>query len=420
MNAPTSATRRRMLAATILGMTLITGYSLAEPQLAVPRHAAQRHRPDPYRVQVSAPGSRFGSPLTGLTADQITAFAAGLDEFQNKETAAGGLGPIFNNSSCAACHSKPAIGGSSNIVVTRFGHETNGQFDPLANIGGSLLQDKAIAPGALEVIPSQANVVAHRQSTALFGLGLIEAIPDETILQNAARSQHDGLHGLPSMVADETTGATRVGRFGWKGQHATLLAFAGDAYLNEMGITNRFFPTENAPNGDQVRLAHYDKVTDPEDTVDPQTGRSDLDAVADFMRLLAPPPTRQPSAAAQMGGILFTSVGCSGCHTPRMQTGPNAVAALDRKGVNLYSDLLLHDMGSLGDGIVQGMALGSDIKTPPLWGVRTSAPYLHDGRVATLDAAIRAHDGEARRARDRYLHLQEVQRQQVLAFLDSI
>ncbi len=420
MNIPMPATRRRILVAgAIIATTLVAGYTVAQPQLAAGQHPAQRHRPDPYRPQVPPPVANFGSPLPGLTNDQMLAFAAGLDEFQNRENAASGLGPIFNNVSCAACHSRPAIGGASNIVVTRFGHRANGQFDPLANIGGSLLQDKAIAPGALEVIPSQANVVAHRQSTALFGLGLIEAIPDQAILQNAARSQHDGLHGLPSMVTDETTGTTRVGRFGWKGQHATLLAFAGDAYLNEMGITNRFFPFENAPNGDQVRLAHYDAVTDPEDTVDPQTGRSDIDAAADFMRLLAPPPAR-PVAAGSPGAALFNTIGCSGCHTPSMRTGHNQVAALDRKPVNLYSDLLLHDMGSLGDGIVQGQALGQDIKTPPLWGVRASGPYLHDGRAATIDAAIRLHDGEARRARDRYLHLQEAQRQQILAFLDAI
>jgi CxxC motif-containing protein (DUF1111 family) len=222
------------------------------------------------------------------------------------------------------------------------------------------------------------------------------------------------------MVTDETTGTLRVGHFGWKAQHATLLAFAADAYLNEMGITNRYFPTENAPNGDQARLARFDTVADPEDIVDPQTGRSDIDAAADFMRLLAPPPALRQTGPAQFGAIRFDAIGCSGCHTPSMQTGRNAIAALDRKTVNLYSDLLLHDMGSLGDGIVQGMALGSDFRTPPLWGVRASAPYLHDGRAATLDEAIRAHDGEARAARDRYLRLREAERQQIVAFLDTL
>lgn len=409
---------RRVLAAALIAAFALGGYALAQQQrTAALQHQAQRHRPEPHLTKVAPADSGFGAPLAGLTNDQMLAFATGLDEFNNVETVASGLGPIFNNSSCAACHSRPAIGGSSNIVVTRFGHRHDGHFDPLANLGGSLLQDQAIAPGAMEFVPRQANVVAPRQSTALFGFGLIEAIPDQTIIDNAAHSQDRDIHGLPSMVTDETTGTLRVGRFGWKAQHATLLAFAGDAYLNEMGITNRFFPTENAPNGNQALLAQYDTVADPEDVQDPVTGRSDIDAIADFMRLLAPPPT---SRGNRGGEQVFDNVGCSGCHTPTMQTGSSTIAALDHKSVGLYSDLVLHDMGSLGDGITQGMARGHDFKTPPLWGVHASAPYLHDGRAHTLDDAIRMHDGEARHARVRYTHLPEEQREQLLAFLNSI
>ncbi len=410
---------RRVLAAALIAAFALGGYALAQQQQrsAASQHQALRHRPEPHMAKVAPADSGYGSPLAGLTNDQMLAFATGLDEFNNVEAVASGLGPIFNNSSCGACHSKPAIGGSSNIVVTRFGHRHDGQFDPLASLGGSLLQDQAIAPGAMEFVPRQANVVAHRQSTALFGLGLIEAIPDDTIIDNAAHAKDRDIHGLPAMVTDETTGTLRVGRFGWKAQHATLLAFAGDAYLNEMGITNRFFPTENAPNGNQALLAQYDTVADPEDVQNPATGRSDIDALADFMRLLAPPPTGHSNRAGEQ---VFDNVGCSGCHTPHMQTGTSTIAALDHKSVALYSDLVLHDMGSLGDGITQGMARGHDIKTPPLWGVHASAPYLHDGRARTLDDAIRMHDGEARHARDRYTHLPEEQREQLVAFLNSI
>lgn len=144
---------------------------------------------------------------------------------------------------------------------------------------------------AQEVIPSEANIVAKRMTTPLFGAGLIETIPDATILFNAFLRRPDGISGRPSIVTDVASGKTRVGRFGWKAQQATLLAFAGDAYLNEMGITNRLFPHENAPNGNAALLAQYDTVADPEDVVDPATGKGDIDMFADFMRLLAPPPT---------------------------------------------------------------------------------------------------------------------------------
>src|SRR5438105_7323685 len=149
------------------------------------------------------------------------------------------------------------------------------------------MQDSAIDPTAQEAVPAQANVVAKRKSTPLFGLGLIEAIPDSAILQNAQNPKPDGITGRPSIVQDVATGHTRIGRFGWKAQQATLLAFAGDAYLNEMGITNRLFPHENAPNGNAHLLEVYDGVSDPEDTTDPASGKADIDRLADFMRFLA-------------------------------------------------------------------------------------------------------------------------------------
>ncbi len=415
--------RRRRLA-TLIVVLLATWAASAQSQdaqttIAAGQYPARRHVPDASRAQPPPPPA-FGAPLPGLTPQEIQAFDAGLDEFRNAEDKRSGLGPIFNDKSCAACHSRPAIGGASNIVVTRFGHVANGSFDPMTSLGGSLLQDKAIATGAREIVPATANVVAHRQSTPLFGMGLMEAIPDKAILANVQREQQQGLHGMASLVTDVTTGKTRVGRFGWKAQQATLLAFAGDAYLNEMGITNRFFPTENAPNGNLAKLARYDTVADPEDAVDPKTGRSDIDALADFMRLLAPPPPLPANPAADQGRRLFDTSGCSGCHTPTMQTGPSPVAALNDKPVHLWSDLLLHDMGSLGDGIVQNQAGGRQIRTAPLWGLRASAPYLHDGRAASVDQAIRLHDGDARHARDNYLRLQEQQRQQILAFLQTL
>jgi len=362
----------------------------------------------------------FGDPLPGLTTTLRAAFANGLETFQEVDTPETGLGPVFNNVSCVACHSTPVPGGGSTILETRFGRLVNGQFDPLTALGGSLLQDQAIDPTAQEVIPSQANVVAKRMTTPLFGAGLIEAIPDAEILLNAAIPRPDGVSGRPSIITDVASGNLRVGRFGWKAQQATLLAFAGDAYLNEMGITNRLFPQENPPNGSAALLAAYDHVADPEDVVDPATGKSDIDFFADFMRLLAPPQTLPLSPAAKAGKSLFTQIGCSHCHTPSMVTGPNSAPALNLKVVSLYSDLLLHDMGTLGDGIAQAAASPSEMRTAPLWGLRARAAYLHDGRGATVDAAITLHDGEAATARGRYVALPPVLKQELLQFLGTI
>lgn len=372
-------------------------------------------------IPTVAPVANFGGPLIGLNAQQRAAFDDGAIEFRTQDTPETGLGPIFNGRSCAECHNGPALGGGSNITVTRFGRvDENGVFDPLLALGGSLLQRFAINPQAQERVPAEANVIAQRKTTPLFGAGLIEAIPDELILANAARPQADGISGRAAMITDPATGQVRVGRFGWKAQHASLLSFSADAYLNEMGITNRFFPNENAPNGNQALLARFDRTPDIEDGVDPATGRSDIDGFTDFMRFLAAPPRLVMSASARAGETVFATTGCGGCHIPSLATGNNPVPALSNQVVNLYSDLLLHDMGSLGDGIAQGAAAPREMRTAPLWGVRARAPYLHDGRAPTLDAAIRAHDGEAAIVRNRYLGLGAGARQQLLDFLGTL
>jgi CxxC motif-containing protein (DUF1111 family) len=362
----------------------------------------------------------FGDPLPNLTAEQLAKFAAGLGEFQNRDDEATGLGPGFNDVSCVGCHSATAIGGASARFVTLFGRVQNGQFGPLPELGGPSLQQRAIDPIAQEVVPAKANVTAKRLTTPLFGAGLIEGIPDTAILQNAIRSKPDGVSGRASILVDVATGQRRVGRFGWKAQQATLLSFAGESYLNEMGVTSRLFPEEHVPNGNAALLAQYDLIADPEDAIDPATGSSDIERFADFMRLLAPPPQKPLTESARVGQDLFGQIGCTVCHRPSMVTGPNAIAALDRKAVPLYSDLLLHDMGSLADGIAQGAARMTEMKTAPLWGLRARGPYLHDGRAATVDSAVRTHGGTAARARDRYNRLSESQQRQVLDFLNSI
>ena len=364
---------------------------------------------------------RTGGPLIGLTPAQLADFQDGLAAFRQVENADSGLGPIFNDVSCVSCHEAVAPGGGSPRTVTRFGRTTNGVFDPLTAQGGSLLQARALSPDLREIVPPEANTVALRISTPLFGAGLIEAIPDATLIASAGAAKPDGIRGHASLVKDVTTGADRVGRFGWKAQQATLLAFSGDAYLNEMGVTNRFFPVENAPNGDTVRLARADLILDPEDEINPATDRGDIDRAAAFMRLLAPPArTSAATVATRAGEATFGALNCATCHTPTLRTGPSPIAALANKPVDLYSDLLLHDMGALGDGIAQASAAPREMRTTPLWGLGTHRSFLHDGRATSLDAAIRAHDGEAAPARDRYINLTPTQRQNLTAFLGSL
>jgi CxxC motif-containing protein (DUF1111 family) len=278
----------------------------------------------------------------------------------------------------------------------------------------------AIDPRAQQVIPPEANVIAHRQTTPLFGLGLMEAIPDQSILQLAQHPKPDGVKGRTSIIQDVVSSQMRVGRFGWKAQQATILAFSADAYLNEIGITSRYFPHENAPNGNASLLAMFDTVADPEDVPDPTTHKADIDRFADFMRLLGPPPQVPLTMSSGQGQQWFSQAGCAVCHQPVMQTGPSPIAALNSKPAWVYSDLLLHEMGSLGDGIAQANAGTHEMRTAPLWGLRARHPYLHDGRATTVDDAIRKHDGEASVSRDRYLHLTPPQRQQLLDFLNSI
>lgn len=405
-------------------ITLVTGWSFEMHTLAQApnKHPSNRpqHQKRPPGPPPNAQRPQLGDPLPGLSKKEMEEFIDGKDDFEDPETEAGGLGPIFNRESCVTCHSAPVTGGASAINVTRFGKTTNGVFNSLASLGGSLLQDHEINTVLHEVVPPEANVVTQRNSTPLFGLGLIEAIPDGEIMRNVRRRPVDGVLGKVAMVADPATGKTLIGRFGWKAQVATLLAFGGDAYLNEMGITSRLFPVENAPNGNAQLLSQYDTVADPEDVVDPVSGKGDIDRVADFMRLLGAPPRLPLTPSASAGRNVFQNLGCAACHVPMMMTGLNHSNALRNKEVWLFSDLLLHDMGTLGDGIAQGPADVREMRTAPLWGLRASAPYLHDGRALTVDDAIKGHEGEAKSAKDRYMRLSKQQVQQLLDFLATI
>jgi CxxC motif-containing protein (DUF1111 family) len=257
----------------------------------------------------------------------------------------------------------------------------------------------------------------------LFGAGLIEAIPDDTLLSLAdpLDRNRDGSAGRASIVIDTATGERRVGRFGWKAQVATLLTFSGDAYLNEMGITNDIFPLEVAFGIPADQLKRCDVAPDPEDKPDPVTRLRDIDHFVAFMKFLAPIARSSIDSAVRDGERTFASIGCAACHIPALMTGASVNPLFDRKIVPLYSDLLLHNIGT-GDGIKQAdsTATPDEMKTPALWGLRLRRPLLHDGSAATIEDAIARHTGEAELARQGFTRLDAKARSVLLAFLQSL
>lgn len=368
-------------------------------------------------------GPTLGGPLRGLSGNDLAAFNDGRNTFLEREEKEDGLGPVFNGESCAQCHLKGAIGGAGNDLqltrVTRIGGIRNGVYSDLVDLGGPVLQARSLKefdpnyrhPG--EVVPPGTQFVSHRITTPLFGAGLVEAIPDAAILARTKLKLPDGISGVANVELNPLTNKLEVGRFGWKSQHSSLSVFAADAYLNEMGITTPLFPKENLPQGHPL-LSGDDIVADPEDF-------QDVLKFASFMRFLAPPSRAPLTANGKKGENLFNQFGCANCHVPSMMTGPNANPALDRKPVDLYSDLLVHRMGSqLADGIVQGNAKGDMFRTAPLWGLSKRIFFLHDGRANTVEAAIYGHGGEAESAKQRYIAAKLADRNALIEFLGSL
>jgi CxxC motif-containing protein (DUF1111 family) len=362
-----------------------------------------------------------GGALAGITSTELELFRLGRSDFLEVETASEGLGPLFNGTSCAQCHSIPTVGGTGTIIETRAGYrDENGNFHPPP--GGTLMHLFSVPPHDCQIsIYEEANVIGHRISIPLFGAGLVEAIPDETLLrlQDPADANGDGIRGRAAIVDDPATGKRRVGRFGWKAQQATLLAFAADAYINEMGISNDLFASEPLRNVPSDKSARCLPSKTPEDVRERRTGLRGIDNFENFLRFLAPPPRSAIDDVVLRGERIFQETGCAACHIPELQTGPSANPVFDRRPVPLFSDLLLHDTGT-GDGIEQGGAKANEIRTPALWGLRFRRPLLHDGSAATVDDAIRRHAGEALSARERYVQLPAEHREELLQFLRSL
>ena len=382
------------------------------------------HDSDAFQVQ-----PRMGEPILGLDRGQFERFERGRDAFDRIFEAKDGLGPVFNHISCSACHDEPR-GGAGRITVTRAGRLDKFGFDPLVELGGSLFQEDAIDEACAEVIPEEANVVAFRLTNGMLGYGLVEAILDANI-QELADNPPPGISGRTHLVKDldDPDGPLRVGRFGWKAQQPTMLSFSADAALNEMGITNRFFLEDNDPNGvNPPDLADCDFVSDPEDGPDAE-GFHFIDRVTDFMRFLAPPP--QTPKTGMSGEGVFESIGCTDCHVAAFTTPDDQGLedALRGKVVKPYSDFLLHDVGDAGDFIVQGDADLTELRTPPLMGVRFRARLWHDGRFddpnfsTRVTNAIEAHgapNSEGEASAISWGALSQTDKDAVIAFMDSL
>ena len=362
----------------------------------------------------------MGMPLSGLNAAEQELFEAGRTAFLKQFVAAEGLGPLFNDFGCADCHNFPAPGGFSHRTNTRFGRADK-TFRPLTELGGTVLQFQSTVPVCAELLPPEANVMALRGTSHVFGSGLIDALADEDLLKLQSIGEH--VEGRVNWVVSLSSDSKRAGRFGWKSQLASLLDFSADASLEEIGLTNRLLPIENAPNGIRSHLVGSDPMADPEDRPD-REGWSMIDRFTHFQQFLAPPP--QTPRSGMTGERLFEEIGCAECHVGTLVTGEHVSERLSGQSFKPYSNFLLHDMGSLGDGIVEGQATEKMMRTAPLWGLAARNALLHDMKATggsfeeNVTAAIERHAGEAQWSRDQFFDLEPARRQRVFDFLASL
>ena len=386
--------------------------------------------------------------------------------FEEVELVSDGLGPLYNAQSCRECHQSPVSGAASQVAELRVGHQgPDGHFHnpeiPIADgaeviSGRSLVNDRAICPNAAfpekeiqERVPETENIRTFRLSLSLLGDGFVEAVADQTLIDLAAqqcKSSHRKICGqVLEVPIVEAPGQMSVGRFGWKDQHASLLSFAGDAYLNEMGITNRLQPDEVT----NLCNAH----SEPNDTPGPD-GLSDIDHFARFVRATKAPARDSQlasGAVAKKGESIFDKIGCATCHVETLTTAPAGTkinggtftipAALGSVTFHPWGDFLMHDVGT-GDGILQATrehygkrvfqimadylskqdfeSSRNKIRTAPLWGVRLRPRLMHDGASLTLRGAIQRHQGEAMHVSQKFEKLKREDQEAIIEFLKSL
>ena len=390
-----------------------------------------------------------GTPIDECVAGPVAPTARGNGRFEDnkfifseRETIDDGLGPTYNDVGCVECHQSVDVGAFSQAMEFRAGHITNGAFVDAP--GGQLIHARGTDSDVVEHISTAETVKAFRVTTSTIGDGFVEALANQTLIDNV-NAQPLGQRGtLTQVPVTEANNTLRIGRFGWKAQQASLLSFAGDAYLNEMGITNPFDgfggrsssaadagthenPASTAEGVLNVTFpSPFDPVADPEDDGD------DVLAFADFMAATRAPGRQNPiPAAATRGDSLFNAVGCNVCHTRTLVTATAGTlinggaftvpAALGSKIIHPFSDFALHNIGT-GDGIVQNAGQGSanQMRTAPLWGIRARNRLMHEGLNITIFDSIQLHAGQATTARNNFNALTAAQRNDLIAFVLSL
>jgi len=412
---------------------------------------------------VTVSTAALGGFIGNITAAE---FAEAKANFNQIEGIDDGVGPVFNERACGTCHSEGTSGGSGVQIERRFGRFVNGAFDPIADKGGSLRQLFSLgsfvaASGSQCNIPVESEppeTTVHnvgRLTTPLFGLGLVDAMPD-SFFDLLASLEPSSVRGVVNRVQvvlpnpgdpSQHIGSTRVARFGWKAGVPTLSQFAADAYLNEMGITTQHciggvsvtaFSTESAPNGvpaapgcdDLAKPAPPGVPAGTDDAVGACDGnktelQEDVENFRKFMTHLAPPPPGAVTLAGVRGAGDFANAGCTSCHTPIPFVTPKSPANGVPGGMTFFpfSDFLAHDMGTLGDRIGNpgdSEAVTRRMRTAPLWGIRFRSHLLHDGRTGDVAAAIRAHDGQGAAARNAFNALSASKQSDLVAFVKTL
>ena len=390
-----------------------------------------------------------GTPIVDCVNTPVAPTARGNGRFEDnkaifseRETIEDGLGPTYNDTACVSCHQSVDVGAFSQEMEFRAGHITNGAFVDAP--GGQLIHARATDSDIVEHISTAETVKAFRITTSTLGDGFVECIANATLENNVAAEPVGQRGVLTNVPVTEANNTLRHGRFGWKAQQASLLSFAGDAYLNEMGITSKVDgfggrsssaadagthenPASTAEGVVDVTFpSPFDPVQDPEDD------GGDVLAFADFMAATRAPGRQNPiPAAATRGDSLFTSVGCDVCHTRSFTTAVAGTsinggaftvpAALGSKIIHPFSDFALHDVGT-GDGIVQNAGQGSAnmLRTAPLWGIRGRNRFMHEGLNITVFDSVQLHAGQATTARNNFNALTAAQRNDLIAFVLSL
>lgn len=373
--------------------------------------------PDP------AENELLDGPVEGLTEAENLRFLRGDAAFNDEVfTPATGLGPLFVATSCGSCHAGDGKGHPFSSL-TRFG-QSDASGNQFLHLGGPQLQHRALLGFEPERLPLGATFT-KLVPPANTGLGLLEAVPDADLLGWADPDDvdGDGISGRPNWVAlppyltprpnAAVQNAHYIGRFGKKAAVYDLLQQTANAYNQDMGIASLFAP--------------FDTYTGLE--IDPEVATATVHDVVFYLQTLkAPLPRDEGATDVSAGKALFTKIQCAACHRPEMQTGVSSIAALSRRTIFPYSDLLLHDMGQgLDDGYTEGAALTTEWRTPPLWGLGLSKNsqggsyfLLHDGRARSIEEAILLHGGEAAKSAERYRELTAAEQQQLITFLESL